>query len=627
MTNYIRRHKWKTFIFILLILTPVLVWAGADHLRQGADAQSNVLQGDVTYNRPSCFVSATTDWDVVDCGPAGGLAVDIVGPLGTQAEATSVATTPPTDAYYMVSRTAAANAVTNPLWFQISQDGTNAVDATHPIPISDDLAANAVTNPIFIQVSQDGTNAVDATHPIPISDDLNANAVTNPIFTQLSQDGTNAVDATHPVYTQISQDGTNLVDATHPLPVSDDLSANAINNPMFMQISQDGTNPVQTANPLPVSATTAANTVTNPLFSQVSATNAANLVTNPIFTQISVDGTNAMGAANPLVVSDDTAANTIANPMYFQISADGTNPMSAANPLQVSATAAANLVTNPIFTQVSATNAANLVTNPIFTQLSQDGTNPVQTANPLPISATVAQNTVANPIFTQVSATNAANTLGNPMFFQISADGTNAVNTDAAFNLGAMISDAAGEVIALVATQADALATTTNSVPTSAMLYGYNGTNFDMLRVDGTNQLIVNEPDLRPGEDSGNDWRDIKKEEIASSAPIKTNTDTVDENPTNIFAALDILEQPNWCIYIHNNDGADDSTDLDIEVSPDSTTWIELTQSVCPDVLTSGTMCVYCVAGSAYHYLRVQATGNANPNEVDFEVHFTANKG
>ena len=70
----------------------------------------------------------------IQIDPGVPITATITGPLGTQAEATSIATTPPTDAYYMVSKTAAANAVTNPLWFQISVDGTHAVDATNPLP-------------------------------------------------------------------------------------------------------------------------------------------------------------------------------------------------------------------------------------------------------------------------------------------------------------------------------------------------------------------------------------------------------------------------------------------------------------------------------------------------------------
>ncbi len=54
----------------------------------------------------------------------------IDGPLGTQAAADSVSTAPPTDAYYMVSKNAAANTATNPMFVQqTNATAVNAMDA------------------------------------------------------------------------------------------------------------------------------------------------------------------------------------------------------------------------------------------------------------------------------------------------------------------------------------------------------------------------------------------------------------------------------------------------------------------------------------------------------------------
>jgi hypothetical protein len=87
-----------------------------------------------------------------------------------------------------ISADAAANTLANPIFNQISQDGTNAVDATHPLPISKDLAANLVTNPIFNQISVDGTNAMGATHPLVVSKDTAANATGNRIWVKSDVD-------------------------------------------------------------------------------------------------------------------------------------------------------------------------------------------------------------------------------------------------------------------------------------------------------------------------------------------------------------------------------------------------------------------------------------------------------
>lgn len=168
------------------------------------------LCGGINHNGADdlvCVNQYTNACELIVAAPAAGFNVNIISPLGTRPAAQSVSTAPPTDAYYMVSRTAAANAVGNPLWFQISQDGATAVGAANPLPISATMAANAVgnpiysavsknaaanalANPIYIQISQDGTNAVGAANPLPISRTMAANTTANVIYTGIS-DGTN----------------------------------------------------------------------------------------------------------------------------------------------------------------------------------------------------------------------------------------------------------------------------------------------------------------------------------------------------------------------------------------------------------------------------------------------------
>jgi hypothetical protein len=215
-----------------------------------------------------------------------------------------------------VSATAAANTLANPMFTQLSQDGTNAMDATHPIAISATLAANAVgnplfasvsatgaanliTNPMFFQISQDGTNPIAAANPLPISATMAANATGNRIYTHGNIDqvggaalGLGEDNAAGSVPVVLASD--------KYVRVSDDTNANTVANPIAIQISQDGTNALAAANPLPISATMAANAVGNPLYAAVSATAAANTLANPLFIQISQDGTNAMAVAYPL---------------------------------------------------------------------------------------------------------------------------------------------------------------------------------------------------------------------------------------------------------------------------------------------------------------------------------------
>jgi len=170
-------RKLKLLALVLCLLVPGLLLA-ADTMWQGADNTPNNKQGNVGYEFGHCYDG--TAWDMVRC-VAGVLSMAITSPLGSQAEATSVATAPPTDAYYMVSRDTLANAVDNPIAVQLSQDGTNAVDATHPIPISADLAANATGNRIWVTSDMDmvastatnvnGGNRDAGTQTVTLADD------------------------------------------------------------------------------------------------------------------------------------------------------------------------------------------------------------------------------------------------------------------------------------------------------------------------------------------------------------------------------------------------------------------------------------------------------------------------
>jgi hypothetical protein len=97
-----------------------------------------------------------------------------------------------------VSATAAANALGNPLFFQISQDGTDAVDAAHPLPISKDMAANATGNRIWVKSDTDmvggvaanvnGGNRDAGTQTVAIADDDNVSTKLTDIEGNLTSD-------------------------------------------------------------------------------------------------------------------------------------------------------------------------------------------------------------------------------------------------------------------------------------------------------------------------------------------------------------------------------------------------------------------------------------------------------
>jgi hypothetical protein len=253
----------------------------------------------------------------------------------------------------VISATSAANTLANPIFTQISQDGTNAVATAYPLPISATVAQNTVTNPIFTQVSAtnaanlvsnpiwaqisvDGTNAMSGSNPLVVSKDTSANAANNAIFFQMS-DGTNAMfdNTSYPGYIR-NQDGDSTV-LTDVVDAGSDNMANTLNGPVShcWQYGWDGSAwdrvtatsgaaDVYIKGPLGT-AGAAASVSTAPAsdaYYMVSKTAAANAANNPIHTQITTDGTNAMDATHPLVISATAAANATANRIWVTSNTD-----------------------------------------------------------------------------------------------------------------------------------------------------------------------------------------------------------------------------------------------------------------------------------------------------------------
>lgn len=156
-----------------------------------------------------------------------------------------------------------------------------------------------------------------------------------------------------------------------------------------------------------------------------------------------------------------------------------------------------------------------------------------------------------------------------------------------------------------------------------SVMMGYDGATLDMLLTGASGELEVTDVATRPGEDSGNDWRKVKKESVATYSPAKETTTDVGTAAVTVLASKEVLDWPNWCVYLENDDDADPFTDADVQVSPDDSTWISLTWTSC-DTLAFGEACVYCVASSAYRYVRVQVTA-VDANMVDVDAWITAN--
>lgn len=152
------------------------------------------------------------------------------------------------------------------------------------------------------------------------------------------------------------------------------------------------------------------------------------------------------------------------------------------------------------------------------------------------------------------------------------------------------------------------------------VLYLYDGATLDMA-LAGTSGGLQSETV---------NWPSAYSE---GSAHVSTNRKSLekyeDEQDTADVAAVatTILDEQDisgydCCFYIYNTDATQALTDLDVETNFENANWatqaIELT-SGCSDTLGAGLGCVYC-NNDAVKWVRVRATGNANPNEVDMTV-------
>lgn len=167
-------------------------------------------------------------------------------------------------------------------------------------------------------------------------------------------------------------------------------------------------------------------------------------------------------------------------------------------------------------------------------------------------------------------------------------------------------------------------ATTRYGLYTLAGLYAYDGSQMKRLKLDAMDGLYTGRTWTISGEDAGNDYLKIKKQDVEPVHPGVEQTAAIGTATVTILASREVLTDVNWCIYIENTDGVDPLTDADVEVSPDGTTWIDLGWSTCDD-LAAGSACVYCVSNNAYRYLRVRAAA-ADANQASTDCWYTGNK-
>jgi hypothetical protein len=146
---------------------------------------------------------------------------------------------------------------------------------------------------------------------------------------------------------------------------------------------------------------------------------------------------------------------------------------------------------------------------------------------------------------------------------------------------------------------------------TTAYLYARDstGTQFDALGIS----------------DAGN--LETMKAEILPFTPGSGTPTAVDNTVTTVLASQDINLFTNICLYLRNLGGGsgDDLSDAIIEVSPFGSNWAPLVWTSC-DGLSSGNMCVRCISGNGYRYVRLRAQCGVG-EDTTILAYITGNNG
>jgi len=165
---------------------------------------------------------------------------------------------------------------------------------------------------------------------------------------------------------------------------------------------------------------------------------------------------------------------------------------------------------------------------------------------------------------------------------------------------------------------------TIGGIATASVMYADDGATLDPLKVGGSGELQITDVATRPGENVADNLREINKKNTQEVTPAYENTATIGTATVTIFASREVINDPNFCLWVKNTDGVDPIIDVDIEGSPDGTEWVDLGWAAC-DGLVAGSTCVYCVSGNAYRYIRGRGTA-ADANQASSRVWYTGNK-
>jgi len=181
---------------------------------------------------------------------------------------------------------------------------------------------------------------------------------------------------------------------------------------------------------------------------------------------------------------------------------------------------------------------------------------------------------------------------------------------------------------------ADDMATSVHGLVTASVLYGYDGTTLDMLRVGASSELQVMDVATRPGEDAGNDWRKTKKEETAVPGFAETSGTEVDDTAGGdegdvVYESTYVENVPNWCAVVKNAGGGSDDALVDaaVLVSPtgEDGEWESLTWTDC-DTLASGEgTCSYCCSNCGHAYVKIEALCDTD-EDTTVDAWITGNK-
>lgn len=156
----------------------------------------------------------------------------------------------------------------------------------------------------------------------------------------------------------------------------------------------------------------------------------------------------------------------------------------------------------------------------------------------------------------------------------------------------------------------------------SAMMVD-NGATLDTVKSGATGEVLTTDVATRPGEDAGNDRRKISKVYSLGYPPAKQTETGVGTALTTVLDSKEVINWAKCCVYLQNDDGADPFTDMNVDISPDSASWLTINTNSC-DALAAGGMCTFCWTDS-YRYVRVQVAA-ADANQVDVDAWITCNQ-